>query len=364
MTYYVEYMRGKRVRIGPASAFKPDEARTEAKKVLFAHHKGEDVRKAFRNEETPSLAGFIDKIYEPWALAHLRTGKATCARMRYSFSNLLKRHIHELSPHDIEKWRTQRIEMGRSAATVNRDLNDLRAAMKRAVTWGYIDNDDFIGVRPMRVDQGNRCRFLDDQEIMNLRAALNEREEKLREARRSGNAWRKARGVEELANLDASPFADYLKPMILVSINTGLRRGELFALTWEMIDLKGRSIAVTGATSKSGKTRHIPLNSEAFDTLKNWEQQTSSKTGLVFEGRKGTKFDNVGRSWATVLKKAGISDFRWHDLRHTFASRLVMAGVDLNTVRELLGHSNYQMTLRYAHLAPAHKISAVEKLVA
>ena len=85
--------------------------------------------------------------------------------------------------------------------------------------------------------------------------------------------------------------------------------------------------------------------------------------GLVFPGKNGKRFNNIRRSWAGVLDAAKISGFRLHDLRHTFASRLVMAGVDLNTVRELLGHSDYSMTLRYAHLAPEHKAAAVARLV-
>jgi len=97
--------------------------------------------------------------------------------------------------------------------------------------------------------------------------------------------------------------------------------------------------------------------------LRGWHDQAAEGAGLVFPGKNGGAFNNVRRSWEGVLKAARIIGFRWHDQRHTFASKLVMAGVDLNTVRELLGHSDYAMTPRYAHLAPEHKAAAVAKLV-
>jgi integrase len=143
-----------------------------------------------------------------------------------------------------------------------------------------------------------------------------------------------------------------------------MRRGELFQLTWLSVGLVADLITVHGATAKSGTTRHIPLNSEALAVLRDWREQTGLSAGLVFTGRSGEAFNNVRRSWEGALVAAGIKRFRWHDLRHTFASKLVMAGVDLNTVRELLGHSDYKMTQRYAHLAPEHKAAAVERLVA
>ena len=157
-------------------------------------------------------------------------------------------------------------------------------------------------------------------------------------------------------------FADHLHPMILLSMNTGLRRGEIFSLKWENVSLERALLTIEGAYAKSGKTRHIPLNSEAISVLKEWRRQTDS-SDLVFHNKDGLRFDNIKNGWATILNAAKIKNFRWHDLRHHFASRLVMSDVDLNTVRELLGHSDMSMTLRYAHLAPEHKANAVEKLV-
>ena len=114
--------------------------------------------------------------------------------------------------------------------------------------------------------------------------------------------------------------------------------------------------------SKSSKARHIPLNNEAYKILNDWHKQSQIDVSFVFPNKINQPFDNVRSSWDKLLKDAGIKDFRWHDMRHHFASRLVMAGVDLNTVRELLGHSEISMTLRYAHLAPEHKADAVAKL--
>jgi integrase len=118
---------------------------------------------------------------------------------------------------------------------------------------------------------------------------------------------------------------------------------------------------VEGATAKSGQTRHIPLNAEALSVLSQWRDQTKAE-GLVFPGKDDSRLDNVRKSWAGVLNAANITGFRWHDLRHDFASKLVMAGVPLNTVRDLLGHVDLATTLRYAHLAPDYRAQAVGML--
>jgi site-specific recombinase XerD len=104
------------------------------------------------------------------------------------------------------------------------------------------------------------------------------------------------------------------------------------------------------------------LNGEALSVLNGWQKQTDGEAGLCFPGKKGKPMHDVNTAWENLMEAAKIESFRWHDMRHHFASWLVMAGVDLNTVRELLGHADLKMTLRYAHLAPGHKAAAVEKL--
>jgi len=157
-----------------------------------------------------------------------------------------------------------------------------------------------------------------------------------------------------------------LTTIVLLALNTGMRKGEIFNLDWRDVDLVGAQVTVRGEGAKSGQTRYIPLNSEAVDVLTSWRATTTQPDGYVFPGRGDSddgRLDDVKKAWLPVVKAAKLQMFRFHDLRHSFASKLVMAGVDLNTVRELLGHADLKMTLRYSHLAPEHKAAAVAKLL-
>jgi integrase len=364
MTYYAEYRRGKRIAIGRSDVIAPDKARERAKDILASAQFGEDPMEERRLAKAHTLRSFIEETYTPWAEANIRTSAKTIARLKSGFAEHLDRKLGDLTPWIIEKWRAERIREGAKPATINRDLTDLKSSLTKAVGWGLIEANPIVGVKPSKVDLGRAPRFLSPVEETQLRRALDAREERIRQERESANAWRTERNYELLPDLRSFAFADYLKPLVLLSLHTGMRRGELFALTWQSIDLESARITVHGATAKSGRTRHLPLNSEALAVLCGWRDQSADTTRLAFPGKNGTAFNNVRRSWEGVLKAAKITRFRWHDLRHTFASNLVMAGVDLNTVRELLGHSDYAMTQRYAHLAPEHKAAAVARLVA
>ena len=190
------------------------------------------------------------------------------------------------------------------------------------------------------------------------------REERIRRERHTANEWRKVRKLELYPDLYNKSFVDYLKPMIIVSLNTGLRRKELFLSTWKNIkwDQENQVLTVPGTIAKNKKTRHVYLNETALNALLLWKKQSNGVDDYIFPSQNGKPKNNVKTAWTNLLKKAKIVDFRWHDMRHDFASRLAMSGVDLNHIRELLGHRDPKTTLRYAHLAPSNLNDAVKKL--
>lgn len=362
LTFYCEYGRGKRYRIGRADAVKPDAARRKAKEILNAAYLGDDPMQDKRNAKAHTLETFVDEVYAPWTEATMRTAAETVRSLKKNFPDLQRKKLHEITPWLVEKWRSARLKANAQPATVNRALDNLRAAMARAVEWGFLAENPLAKVKRTKTDTAAPIRYLAEGEEAALLIALVDREKRIRAERASANAWRAERGYPLHPDLRSCTFADHLRPIVLLSLNTGMRRGELFSLDWQDVDLDRAVLTVRGLHAKSKKTRHLPLNAVALEALTRWREQ--SQSGLVFPSRTGERLTNVQKSWASVLSAAGITSFRWHDLRHHFASKLVMAGVDLNTVRELLGHSTITMTLRYAHLGPEHKAAAVARLVA
>ena len=363
MLYVCQYKRGRRINLGKVGIITPAQARDKAIAILGDVAKGLDPANKIKKIDELTLHQFIENHYKPWVLEHRKVGKKTLAHINRCFTKPFgDKPLIDFTPAFVDKWRTQRLKNRCSTETVNLDIATFKAAISKAVLWGLIEKHPLEKLTLLKRDRSRKVRFLSADEEKRLCDTMIARESKIKADRDSANKWRKERGYELHPDLNQFVFADHMRPMILLSINTGLRRGEIFSLQWENVNFERALLTIEGAYAKSGKTRHIPLNSEALYILKEWHRQ-SNKSDLVFPGKNGNRFDTIKKGWATILKAAKITNFRWHDLRHHFASRLVMAGVDLNTVRELLGHGDMSMTLRYAHLAPEHKANAVEKLI-
>jgi integrase len=183
-----------------------------------------------------------------------------------------------------------------------------------------------------KTEGGGRVRFLSDEEEVRLRDAIGRR------------------------------FKEFL-PHFLLSIHTGMRMSEQYGLHWSQIDVERRQIHLS--KTKNGDPRTIPLNSVALAALNELQSVGKiTRSAPVFPSLRSGESLQGSRGWfPSALEEAKIEGYTWHCNRHTFASRLVMAGVDLRTVAELLGHRTLQMVMRYSHLAPEHQASAVDRLV-
>ena len=364
-TWAVTWGRGQERIIGAYPVMTLEAARETARKVLgeVAEH-GAPVAVIEANkpasEKPITLGEFIDEHFNPWARAHQKQAQATLDALKACFSDLYDRELRAVSAFDIERFKASRRKAGIAPATINRDLDRIRKVYSCAVEWDFVAEHPMRKVKRMKVDN-ERVRYLSADEEQRLRAALQAREGERRESRERHNAWHAARGSEGHPQWPEDGYTDHLMPLVLLALNTGMRRGELFSLDWRSVNLPLRLVTVEAGNAKSGRTRHIPLNDEAAGLLTRWRKQGGGK-GLVFPGAGGARLTNINKSWDGITTAAKLTDFTFHDLRHSFASGLVMAGVDLNTVRELLGHADIKMTLRYAHLAPGKLADAVAKL--
>jgi integrase len=260
----------------------------------------------------------------------------------------------------IEEWQSEKLKINKPA-TVNRHLEVLKHSFKKAYAWEMVGQETLRRVSCIKLTPENnrRLRYL---------------------------------SIEESKAL-VNACADHLKPIVTVALHSGMRKDEILSLEWDKhIDLKHGFILLD--VTKNGQRREVPVNGVVRETLQGLVRRLDSP--YVFIDGEGRRFKEVQRSFTTACKEAvlercstchyerqrteakapgncpqcghelrrhkGIEDFTFHDLQHTFASHLVMAGIDITTVKELLGHKTLTMTLRYAHLAPSHKVSAVEVL--
>lgn len=265
----------------------------------------------------------------------------------------------------VEEWQSRRLKINKPS-TVNRLLATLQHSLQKAFEWEMVHEEALKKVRKVKLvpENNRRLRYLTHEE-----------------------------GKALIGICASMPRLSHLRPILITALNTGMRREEILSLRWDRhIDLTNGFILLD--KTKNGDRREIPINRPLKEALQGIERRLDSP--YVFRDSQGRRYYSVRNALGTALKKVeielclgcnherqktegrtpgpcplcgeamrrrkGIEDFHFHDLRHTFASHLVMAGIDLTTVKELLGHRTLTMTLRYSHLAPAHKVKALDVL--
>jgi len=281
-----------------------------------------------RRGENPPVSKLVEQYLE-WSRvnkrpkSHIRDVSST----KHLLAAFGDRRLDGIAAWAVERYKKERRDAGAMPATVNREVACLRHMLNKAVEWGIARANPMRGVKLFREDN-KRIRILSPEEEVRLLAACE-----------SSRTWQ-------------------LKPIVLTALNTGMRKGEILGLKKGEVDFQAGYITVE--QSKNGHSRRIPLNAALREALQKAFRQSDS--GYVFAGGDGRPLTDFKKGWWKALEAAGISGLRFHDLRHTFGSRLVMKGVDLVTIAELLGHQDITMTRRYSHPTPEHKRRAVELL--
>jgi integrase len=373
MGYFCVYHidgRKRRYKIGDAKTMTLGQARKlfiiKSGQVAEGKDPGEErKRKRIEQKKAKSrtVGGFFELEYLPWLLTERKSGKATGKRLKSCFEWLFNKPLHEATPFLLQSWQKKKLKAKRSAHTVNRDMVALKAMLSKAVEWNFLEKNPLSNMKRAKAADNSRVRYLSPDEEKQLFAALDQREADGRAARIRFNEWRRQRHLDPFPGIADSNYIDHLKPLVLLALNTGLRRGELFSLEWRDIDFLHNRLTVRAAASKGAKIRHIPLNANSRDALKRWQKQPGDSV-LVFPGKKGNRLDNISAAWRKLITDAEVEDFTFHDLRHDFATKTLKAGADIVTVSKLLGHSDLKMTLRYSHVTDETLTAAVERLPA
>ena len=258
----------------------------------------------------------------------------TPVRIRRECEKLLDgdtQNFNEPETGDME-YDGKRTKSKRTGATVNRYLAALSVCLSFAVKeLEWLDRNPCERVRKYPESAG-RVRYLSDEELPKLLEAC-------------------------------KPHPDLYLALVL-ALSTGARQEEVMSLKYRQVDFKRRLISLL--KTKNGETRAIPLVGTAYDLLLERSKVRNLADDRIFPPTgfaKKSEYIDLYRPWRTAIKKAGIQDFRWHDLRHTSASYLIMSGVTLVEVSKILGHKTLKMVLRYAHLSEGHVVQTGEKLV-
>jgi len=327
------YYNGKRIRekVTIDGVVEKDITKALARKV-YAIRKAQVAEGKFNLAEvrkTPLFAKFANRYLEEYSKINKMSWKRDEQSMKHLNKFFGNKRISQISPFSVQSYKSKRSKektwYGKpiTKATVNRELACLRAIMNMAIDAGYMSENPVSKAKLFKEDTKIN-RVLTEEEFIKL---LNH-------------------------------SAKHLKYILEAALFTGMRLSEVLNLRWQDINISEGYLVAT--KTKNGEMREIPINENLKMTFEQIERHPDSD--FVFTKNNGEKFTSIKTAFKSAIVRAGIEPLRFHDLRHSFASHLVMNGVDLVTVKELLGHKSINMTMRYSHPTTEHKVKAVNSL--
>jgi len=286
-------------------AYFPDDAKPQEKRIGF-----KEFSKTYLNDH-----------------AHRkRSLQADKSRMKALIQHFKNCDLREITRLDIERFVSSRLDAKNTESTCNRYLALLKAMLNIAIGEGYLERNPTKGIK-----------LFSERKVVKERIISKEEEAKL---------------VAE-----SSPK---LRSVVRIMLNAGLRPSEVFNLKWSNIDLSRRVLTVE--ETKDDEVRHIPLNKVLFDEFKCLQEIANHSRYVFINPKTGRPITTVKTAFRAACRRAGLKGIRLYDCRHTFASRLIQNGCDIETVRALLGHSDIRVTMRYAHSTDNVKRAAVDLL--
>lgn len=224
----------------------------------------------------------------------------------------------------------EKLSKDKAPGTVNRYLAVLSRALNLAVReWGWLTDSPMRNFERMKEPQG-RIRFLSDDERTRLLNFCKEQE------------------------------YSHLYDVVLLALSTGMRQGEILGLTWSQVDLERGWILLE--KTKNQDRRGIPLVGPALEAIKSRSERRTDDESLLFPPLRGEGLASIRKAWNTTLVKAEIPNFKFHDLRHSAASTLLMSGASLGEIADVLGHRTLAMVKRYSHIADEHRAKVLERM--
>jgi integrase len=358
--------KARTVPIGKYADNTIGQARNKALEYMGRIVGGEDIQETKKEEKAAhSKTGrdYLDSAYRA-VQARKKTGYGTLLTIENFFSDLLDKPILDLEHDDITRWQAAQEATGIKFETIKRRYSAFKTMLNHAVRKKYIEANPMLLMKLERYPETEeqkalrkaRRSYLTKKQNTALIHALDQYQEEKRAQRRSS----RAHGKPHLPDLDKVEFVDHVKPIMLLLLYTGFRKGDAIGLRWEDVNLNFSTISkvIEKTEHKVPHQKHFWISPPLLEVLKKWHKQTGKpSTGLVFPSpRTDGRLDETALQapWKRIKTFAGLSgELQLYSLRHNFASHLVMKGCDLLSVAKLLGHSDIEMLVEhYGHLQP------------